>query len=451
MRRRLGAAIVLAAGLLLLGGPVARASSPCDQLPGNDAGSLAARAACNARQAGAGAVSGVADQVGQAAAGAAELALTDWLAKGGAWMAQGVERQVLSGSTTATLDPSRAGAFDAVYVRVVGVALSLSVLLVLIGIIEAMLTRRPGSLRRVVVGMAVSGIGLGAVPAGTSILVQIVDELSGYVTGGQSQAIGQAMEKLINELQAANPQDPTLAVFAFASLGVMLAGALLWLELAIRGSLIYLFLGVAPLACAAVQWPRLEGVLRQVLFAGLALILSKLVIAISLAVGFAVLASNTGPEALLGGTFILAIAALMPFATARVLPLAAEEMASMHQGRVRGWAVGGATTVVRTGMNAAGWGAAALGSVGPRPAAQHSSSPARRGEAQPVGLAAPNGQREPGAPPSRAQIQQPPRATTRSPEHPASAPQPGTTDTATPPRPPRGPEPPRDGTPPPTR
>jgi hypothetical protein len=284
-----------------------------------------------------------AGQAGQAAADAAETALTRWLANGAAWVVQGVTQMVVGNSTTPSLDPAQAGMFTQVYGRVVGVALSLSVLLVLVGIIEATLTQRPGGYRRVVTGIAVAGIGVGAVPAATAILVRITDDLSSYVAAGQSQEVAQGLSAVVHLLLQTNPAEGA-AAFALTALGLMVGGALLWLELVTRESLIYLFLGVVPLACAAVQWPRLEGVLRQVLFGGLALILSKLVIVIALAVGFAILSLDSGLQSLLGGMFILLIASLAPFATARVLPLAAEELSLSHQTRLRGWAMTGVGT-----------------------------------------------------------------------------------------------------------
>src|SRR4029077_16645240 len=98
------------------------------------------------------------------------------------------------------------------------------------------------------------------------------------------------------------------------------------------------------------------------------LILSKLVIAIALAVGFAVLAGGSGLQSLLGGMFIILIAALTPFATARVLPLAAEELSSSLQGRLRGWMVSGAgatAQLVAAAASAGGGGPTPGGSLGP--------------------------------------------------------------------------------------
>jgi len=316
----------------------------CDQTLPTDSASFLGRVGCDLAPQVGQAVSGVAGQIGQAAAGAAEADFNAWLANGAARILQNVDQLVVGSSTTPSLDPAHASSFAWVYGRVVGVALSLSVLLAVIGIIEATLTRRPGGLRRVVTGMAVSGIGLGAIPVGTALLVQVTDDLSGYVAG-QTQGVAAALKALIAVLL----QTPVAgdASFALIALLLMAGGALLWLEMAVRASLIYVFIGIAPLACAAVQWPRLEGVLRQVLFGGLALIVSKLVVVIVLAIGFAVLPAGGGLLGLLGGMFIIVIAALMPFATAKVLPLAADEMALNHQGRMRGWVVSSVGTTAR--------------------------------------------------------------------------------------------------------
>lgn len=379
----LAAAVAIAAWATLLTSPAALAANPsptsapdpqqaCQSIPAvNPIG----RISCDVIQGGPTgpardvqqSVSQAAGQAGQAAAGAAEIDLTRWLANGAAWVVQGVTQMVVGNSTTPSLDPAQLDLFTQAYGRVVGVALSLSVLLVLIGIIEATLTQRPGGYRRVVTGIAVAGIGLGAVPAATAVLVRITDDLSAYVAAGQSQEVAQGLSAVVRLLSQTNPAEGA-AAFALTAVGLMVGGALLWLELITRESLIYLFLGVVPLACAAVQWPRLEGVLRQVLFGGLALILSKLVIAIALAVGFAVLSLDNGLQSLLGGMFILLIAALSPFATARVLPLAAEEMSLSHQSRLRGWAL----TSVGTTANVV----AAIRAGGARPAAGVGLAPA---------------------------------------------------------------------------
>jgi hypothetical protein len=342
----------------------------CRRVPPRDPQSVTSRISCDVATGGPGgpvkdvtqSAGQAAQQAGQGVADATETAFTTWLANGAIWVVQNVEGTVMGPSTTPNLDPTQAAAFAHVYGRVVGVALSLSVLLVLIGIIEATLTQRPGGLRRVVVGIAVAGIGLGAVPVGTAILVRIVDDLSQYVAGDETQVVAHGLGLMVQVMQQTNPSAGA-AAFAVTCLGVMLGGGLLWLELVTRAALIYLFLGVVPLACAAVQWPRLEGVLRQVLFAGLALILSKLVIAVALSVGFAVMGSALSLQTLIAGMFIVVIAGLMPFATARVLPLAAEELAQAHGGRVRRGVAGGVGRTARVVAAAAAGGPAGAGAA----------------------------------------------------------------------------------------
>ncbi len=412
--KRLAAAVAIAAWATMLIWPAtlaATAPSPsatptpdpqqtCQSIPPLDA---VGRVSCDVVRGGpAGPVRDVqqsasqaAGQAGQVAANAAEIDLTRWLANGAAWVVQGVTQMVVGNSTTPALDPAQVGVFTQVYGRVLGVALSLSVLLVLIGVIEATLTQRPGGYRRVVTGIAVAGIGLGAVPAATAILVRITDDLSSYVAAGQSHEVAQGLSAVVHLLSQTNPSEGA-AAFALTALGLMVGGALLWLELVTRASLIYLFLAVVPLACAAVQWPRLEGVLRQVLFGGLALILSKLVIAIALAVGFAVLSLDNGLQSLLGGMFILLIAALSPFATARVLPLAAEELSLSHQTRLRGWALTGVGTTANVVAAIHAGSARSAAGVGLAPAM--GSSGGRGTQTGPSGAGPAAGARGPGRP-----------------------------------------------------
>ncbi|TMC03743.1 MAG: hypothetical protein E6J41_26450 [Chloroflexi bacterium] len=188
--RRLGAALVLVAWATLWMAGVAYADpsptpSPnpqqaCQQLDPLSPAGFGGRFGCDLATGGpagpaqdaASSASQAAQQAGQAAVDTAESNFTNWLATGAAWVTERVLSVVAGPSTTPDLNPSQAGAFAHVYGRVVGVALSLSFLLVLLGIIDAVLTQRPGGLRRVVVGIAVAGIGLGAVPAATAILLR---------------------------------------------------------------------------------------------------------------------------------------------------------------------------------------------------------------------------------------------------------------------------------------
>ena len=70
---------------------------------------------------------------------------------------------------------------------------------------------------------------------------------------------------------------------------VVLAALLLWIELMVRASLVYLLVAISPLGFAATLWPSARGFLRRTIEILVAVILSKLVICICLAIGVAAL------------------------------------------------------------------------------------------------------------------------------------------------------------------
>ena len=139
--------------------------------------------------------------------------------------------------------------------------------------------------------------------------------------------------------------------FAAVVLGLLavVGGLLLWIELIVRASLVYVLVAISPLGFAATLWPSAKGILRKSIELLLAVILSKLVICITLAIGVAALsgAGTAGPAgagfasgagaslgALLVGTVLLGIAAFSPFIVLKLVPVA--EAAVVAQGISRG-------------------------------------------------------------------------------------------------------------------
>jgi hypothetical protein len=139
--------------------------------------------------------------------------------------------------------------------------------------------------------------------------------------------------------------------FAAVILGLVavIAGLLLWIELIVRASLVYVLVAISPLGFAATLWPSAKGVLRKTIELLLAVIISKLVICITLAIGVAALsgagtagtsgaglASNAGDSigALLVGAVLLGLAAFSPFIVLKLVPVA--EAALVAQGVSRG-------------------------------------------------------------------------------------------------------------------
>lgn len=136
------------------------------------------------------------------------------------------------------------------------------------------------------------------------------------------------------------------AGFAAVVLGLVavLAALVLWIELIVRASLVYLLVAISPLGFAAMVWPSARGFLRKTVELLIAVILSKLVIAVALSVGVAALAgagdaasstgADTGLGTLLVGAVLLGLAAFSPFIVLKLVPAA--EAAVVAHGVSRG-------------------------------------------------------------------------------------------------------------------
>jgi hypothetical protein len=175
--------------------------------------------------------------------------------------------------------------------------------------------------------MAVFGIvALGAI---TGLLLALTDAASSMVLGDAPDSLGRFFAGF-----GVSGNVVTGGILGIILFVVFLVGALLvWVELIVRSSLIYLLLACAPLALAARVWPGTRSAFRRLCDIGLALILSKFVIALALALGAAALggggaeggttAATAGVDAaglLAGGTLML-LAAFTPFVLLRVLPI----------------------------------------------------------------------------------------------------------------------------------
>ena len=137
----------------------------------------------------------------------------------------------------------------------------------------------------------------------------------------------------------------------------LLAAVVLVIELFVRAGLIYIVVALSPLIYAAAVWEQLRGGVRKLAELGLALIISKFVIAVALSLSAAALvaawpgedgteiatpelAASTGGGAgagvahtvglLVGAVVMFGIAAFMPFVLFRLLPIA--EAALVSQG-----------------------------------------------------------------------------------------------------------------------
>jgi hypothetical protein len=117
----------------------------------------------------------------------------------------------------------------------------------------------------------------------------------------------------------------------------MLGGLLVWLELILRAGFVFLFVVLSPMALAVRVWPAMGGFFRRFAEIGVALILSKFVIAVALALGSAAMAggakdNSAGPAlaAMAVGAGLMLVSAFAPFVILRMVH--GVEGALAHQG-----------------------------------------------------------------------------------------------------------------------
>lgn len=217
------------------------------------------------------------------------------------------------------------------------------------GMVRMALVRLPGSCLAMVITVAV-----------TDILLRVTDGMSEAVFAGFRDDV-EEMSEMIAPLAATPGIAPfaQLLVLIFASVGLLAAMAVL-LELFVRAGLIYIVVALSPFIYAAAVWESLRGGVRKMAEIGFALILSKFVIAVALALSAAAMtsmweASGTelatpeqaaaGSESwtaivgiLLSSIVMFAVSAFMPFVLFKLLPVAeaATVASGVKSGPLRG-------------------------------------------------------------------------------------------------------------------
>lgn len=245
----------------------------------------------------------------------------------------------------------------------VGIFASVLVLLfLLIAIVHGLVRGDVGAIiRSAAVEVPMSILGIVVITTMTGVLLAITDWLSAVVLIG-------APESLDRFLQFGDAgMIVTLGLFGFILVPAFLLAALaVWVELVVRSSLIYLLLAISPIVLAARVWPALGGAWHQLCRIGIALIVSKFVIALTLGLGAAALAGggpgnlgSPGPNSnnlgtqtgltvagLMVGVTLMGLAAFAPFVVLKLIPVF--EAAVLAQGISRG-PLRGAQTAAQMG------------------------------------------------------------------------------------------------------
>ena len=309
----------------------------------------------------------VGSQVGDAVGGIAKSgveALSQWAASGAGWIIQ----HALVAAAETTNPRVTAVWFSDAYARMWLVAGMLGALCATLGLAQAAIAGDGRMLARVVASLPIGAAVTGGAAALTSLLLEATDELSAWLLAGSGGGLGAFGGKLAAAL-VAMPTEAPLFGFIVGFVGAIV-GLLVWVELLIRGALVYVLLAFLPLVAGVVIWPAAGGALRKLLRLLLVTILSKLVIAGVLGLGLAAISAageqggaSAGVEQVLAGVAMLAIAAISPLTAYRLLPLF-EEHAQQRGGISAGAGVRSAASAVSTQRTLASGAARVSGRVG---------------------------------------------------------------------------------------
>jgi type IV secretion system protein TrbL len=216
-----------------------------------------------------------------------------------------------------------------ILLHVSGFAAVLVLLFVMVAIIQGLVQGDVGGmLRTVAVEVPMSVLSMAALTTVTGVLLAATDGVSSMVLSGAGQNLARA-------LSFGNAGGIVkLGLFGYLLIPLfVLAAIAVWVELVVRSSLIYLLVAFAPVVLAVRVWPALRGAWHHLCRIGVALIVAKFAIALSLGLGAAALAGGGPADGDLGteagltvgavvvGASLMILAALSPFVILKLLPV----------------------------------------------------------------------------------------------------------------------------------
>lgn len=222
--------------------------------------------------------------------------LTAWVIDAVVWVVGGVFNFFVD-STDPNVQADWFTTGDGPYATTAAIGATLLVGFTLVGITQGAIAGDVGGmLRRMALDLPLAVLGMVGLVTITQTLVRLTDALSGGVLDNFTDDVND-FTTVITSLSALSGGTATAFVIFILGLVTVIAGIIVVAELVVRAALIYIVVALAPLVFAAQLWPALRGVGRKLLEILVALILSKLVIAVALAVSAAAMVgSGSGGE-----------------------------------------------------------------------------------------------------------------------------------------------------------
>ncbi len=207
---------------------------------------------------------------------------------------------------------------------VAGLSAALLVVFFLFRICHGVITGQAGqSIRATIVDLPIIVVGTLFFGFLCYSLLSVVDAFSDPMIDEFASTLNDSVTNLYSKEGMAKGG---LFVLIFAVLYIV-AGIFLCIELFVRSSLIYLVIVFAPLALATRVWGPMRNYARKATETAVALIFSKLAIAVTLATGASLLngaaapGSTSGSVQMIQGSAVVLLAAFMPFGLMRVIPM----------------------------------------------------------------------------------------------------------------------------------
>lgn len=236
--------------------------------------------------------------------------------------------EAMTRTTRISLDGDFGGLND-VRAQILGLSFTIMLGLLFMNVIRALASGEPGPVIRAALIDLPKAIALVTVyTTVAAILIGITDEFSNAILGDIPAAVGTIGATVTTE--SAISTSPVLLPTIFGIL--YMAGALfVWAALIIRTALLYIIITLAPLGYATVAHPGTRPIGRKTTETLIALITSKLGIAIAFRVGAGLVATadtNTDPTTggdnlslMFLGCVVIGLAAFMPWMILKAIPV----------------------------------------------------------------------------------------------------------------------------------
>jgi type IV secretion system protein TrbL len=261
--------------------------------------------------------------------------------------------------------------------------------MLLVAGISAVVHQDPARLlRAVAVYLPLAVLGTAVAIELTNRALQLTDLLSNQVSSSLGGNVQQSLDGVIRAMEDLTGTGSAAGGF-IVMVGMLLVafGALLvWIELLVRASAIYVAVLFLPLVLSGLLWPSTARWARRMVELLVALVLSKFIIVAVISLAAGALAGGDSLDAVLAGAALMLMAAFAPFVLLRLVPIAeagvigqleglerrpvaaARGAASRAVGAATGGSSGGGFTSTAAGFSTDSGMSMALGAILPDPA-----------------------------------------------------------------------------------